>query len=276
MNYAIKQAGKNACTATALAIALKELKVEAFDLPYGDYTNNYKVPFNSKELFQNLDNPYFEQEKHLIKKHIKRSGIPEYELSDYTDIFILQSICGGKALGSGGHDPSNTKSDYEYGDNPPMSYPSGIAEALRHSQIGLDVYSYGCIMPNIIEKLYPNERKTLQSEYKINVKQSRPPVLKSNQRMICCVLAINKGNTFQTLQNTISHLWNCNWRNGGKTLATLLPELHSVLYRHDRTYMDPGIGKNYPNWKSMTGCCGMGYLDLGIYIVITKPHLKLK
>jgi hypothetical protein len=119
------------------------------------------------------------------------------------------------------------------------SMPDGIARAAQMLGLDVTVYMSGCVMPAVLRKGYPAVMGEL-ARLNVPVEQGTP-TLDENERML---VVVNVG---------------------------LIGGLHYVLYRPDRTYMDPAYGMNHQG-----SLWGMGqmyvfrYIDTGIYIVVGR------
>lgn len=117
------------------------------------------------------------------------------------------------------------------------SMPQGIAKAALSLGMDVEVSMSGCVVPKALEWKYPNVREALE---RLGVEiGSGAPSLAENERML---VAVGIG----------------------------LLGLHWVLYRPDKTYMDPAFAKN-TGWGLWTqGQLGvLRYWDTGIYIVVS-------
>lgn len=119
------------------------------------------------------------------------------------------------------------------------SMPDGLARAAQQLGLGVDVYMSGCMVPRLLSWKYPAVRQALDG---LNTPvHTGTPVLAQNERMLVAV--------------------------GIGVLA-----LHWVLYRPDRTYMDPAYNRNYN--CSLWGMGQLGalrYIDVGVYMVVSRP-----
>lgn len=117
------------------------------------------------------------------------------------------------------------------------SMPQGIAEAAQMMGLDVEVSMSGCMVPKALEWKYPVVRDALE-DLGIEI-GSGAPTLEENERMLVAV--------------------------GVGVLG-----LHWVLYRPDKTYMDPAYASN-TSWGLWTmGQLGiLRYWDTGIYVVVS-------
>lgn len=119
------------------------------------------------------------------------------------------------------------------------SMPDGLARAAQQLGLRTEVYMSGCMVPRLLEWRYPGVRRALR-DLDTPVRTGTP-VLANNERML---VAVGIG----------------------------LLGLHWVLYRPDRSYMDPAYNRNYNG--SLWGMGQLGvlrYIDVGVYVVVRRP-----
>lgn len=117
------------------------------------------------------------------------------------------------------------------------SMPDGIATAAQNMGLQVSVHMAGCMVPRLLKRMYPAVFTQL-TDLTVPVEYGTPS-LKSNQRMLVVV-------------------------GVGGILG-----LHYVLYRPDKSYMDPAYGENFSSIWKMGQCYIARYVDTGIYIVVT-------
>jgi hypothetical protein len=118
------------------------------------------------------------------------------------------------------------------------SMPDGIAVAAQRLGLEVSVSMSGCLVPRYLSRQYPNVERRL-GELGVTVSRGTP-TLDADERMLVLVHAISVG-------------------------------LHYVLYRPDRSYMDPATGRNHNGtlWGMSQGP-HRRYIDTGVYIVLRK------
>ncbi len=227
------------CGPTALAVSLMELAVDDFVFEYNTRFGLEQQRFQKDKLFWNQTKQF-----------------PKTNQCNIYDKFIIKKIHSACSMTK--HD--SPAIDYSY------TVPSGIADCLKFANdICVEVYLSGCVFPKIINHLYPDEEKNLKY-LKIDVKRTKPPKLRDNQRMVSIVIVTQVQSSIFSLYDTLRQ---CNRQK----LEGPILGLHIVLTRPDTNRyrcMEPGVGKNYANfWQASGGLFG-NLWQLGVDIVITK------
>ncbi len=238
----IKQPTDYSCAPTCLAVALVELGADNFVFKYDtfQYGPGEKQKFVTGSMF-------FDQIRPSFRKTNKCS------ILDNKIITKMHSACA--------------KIEYDsYDIDNSYSMPSGIADCLKNTKdIYVEVYLSGCFLPRLMNYLYPNEEKTLKN-LNIKVKKTKPPKLRSDQRMLSFVV-----NT--QFQSSASSLYETLRRCNHQKLESPIHGLHTVLIRPDNnrySCLEPGVGKNYTNFWDASGGYFGDLWQLGVDMVITK------